>query len=583
MADTVRAQLLRHAESDVPAIRYEDTSITWREYLAGAAKRAGAIEEVLRGVWTHNTHGIGSGPRHVATLLENTPEMLYALAAGALGGYVTVGLNATRRGESLARDIRRSDCQVILTDSELKHLLDGLDLGQTTVIDTDSTEWAALVQAAQAPADPPEVTAQDPFMLIFTSGTSGDPKAVQVGNFTVTMSGENLADRFGLTPDDVTYLSMPLFHSNAIMGGFSPAIAAGATMALARRFSATRFGEDLRRYGVTYKNYVGKPLAYILDTPPRPDDADTTLRVAFGNEAAPKDIPAFAERFGCTVVDAYGSTELAIIVVRTEHSPLTSIGEPFPGVAVYDPVTGVECPRAIFDDDGAVTNLDECVGELVNSEGAGFFAGYYNDEQATSDRMRDGMYWSGDLAYRDADGHIYLAGRTGDWLRVDGENLATGIVEEIILRHPATSRVAVYGLPDPRGVGDQLAAAIVPRHDSTLDPEEFREFLAAQPDLSPKAWPRWVRIARDLPTTATNKILKRELIRQGVGHVGGSDTAGPDAASPDAGGPVTAGPDAAGPEPARRDAVGSDTWWEREERGTAYSHLAGPVIAPSSG
>lgn len=89
MADTVRAQLLRHADSDVVAIRHEDTSITWRDYLAGAAKRAGAIESVLHGVWTENARTASSQPRHVATLLENTPEMLYALAAGALGGYLS--------------------------------------------------------------------------------------------------------------------------------------------------------------------------------------------------------------------------------------------------------------------------------------------------------------------------------------------------------------------------------------------------------------------------------------------------------------------------------------------------------------
>lgn len=530
MADTVREQLRRHADSDSPAIRYEDLTVTWREYIAAADRRAGALDAVLD----------DSRPRHVGTLLENTPEMLYALAAGALGGVVIAGINATRRGEGLARDIRRADCQILLTDSQLAPLLDGLDLGDVKVIDTDSDEWAATVAASEPPADPPVADAGDPFMLIFTSGTSGDPKAVQVGNFTVTMSGEALAPSFELTADDVLYLSMPLFHSNAIMSGFSPAIAVGATMVLARRFSATRFGDDIRKYGVTYMNYVGKPLAYILDTPARPDDAETTLRAAFGNEAAAKDIPAFAERFGCTVRDAYGSTELAIIIVRTENSPLESIGEPFPGVAVYDPATMTECPRAIFDDTGAVANLDECVGELVNTEGAGFFAGYYNNEQATSDRMRDGMYWSGDLAYRDADGNVYMAGRSGDWLRVDGENMAAGIIEEILLRHPAVSRVAVYGLPDPRGVGDQLAAAVVVRHDSELDPTGLEEFLASQSDLSTKAWPRWVRVSDALPTTATNKILKRDLIKDGVGGTGG----------------------------------GADTWWEREERGTAYSVLA---------
>lgn len=539
MADTVREQLLRHAESDVTAIRYEDLEVSWRDYVRGAEKRAGAIGTVLDGAWTTNTSYASTRPRHVGTLLENTPEMLYALAAGALGGYVTVGINATRRGEGLARDIRDSDCQVLLTDSELKHLLDGLDLGDTTVIDTDSDEWEAMVEAAEPPADPPEVGAEDPFMLIFTSGTTGDPKAVQVGNFTATMSGESLASSFEMTSADVLYMSMPLFHSNAIMGGFSPAIAVGATMVLARRFSASRFGDDIRRYGVTYMNYVGKPLAYILDTPARPDDADTALRGAFGNEAAAKDIPAFAERFGCTVRDAYGSTELAIIIVRTENSPRESIGEPFPGVAVYDSVTNTECPRAVFDEAGAITNLDECVGELVNTEGAGFFAGYYNNEQATADRMRDGMYWSGDLAYRDADGHVYMAGRSDDWLRVDGENMATGIIEEILLRHPGLSRAAVYGLPDPRGIGDQLAAAIVPRSDNDDDdevtPAGLEASLRAQPDLSPKAWPRWVRVTRELPTTATNKILKRQLIAEGVGG------------------------------------ATADIWWEREERGTAYA------------
>ena len=530
MADTVREQLRRHADSDVVAIRYDDLAVTWRDYLAGADARAGAVTGMLD----------DTRPRHVGTLLENTPEMLYALAAGAFGGYVTVGLNATRRGEGLASDIRRSECQIILTDSRLGPLLDGLDLGDVRVIDTDSDEWAAIVAASSAPQDPPPVGAMDPFMLIFTSGTSGDPKAVQVGNFPVTMSGENLAPSFGLTSDDVLYLSMPLFHSNAIMSGFSPAIGRRPPWAGPRRFSAPRSGDAVRRYGVTYMNYVGKPLAYILDTPARPDDAQTTLRAAFGNEAAAKDIPAFAERFGCEVRDAYGSTELAVIIVRTENSPPASIGEPFPGVAVYDPATGEECPRAVFDDDGAVVNLDECVGELVNTQGAGFFAGYYKDDRSTSDRMRDGMYWSGDLAYRDADGYVYMAGRSGDWLRVDGENMATGIVEEILLRNPAVSRVAVYGLPDPRGVGDQLAAAIVPRHDADLDPEGFEEFLGAQADLSTKAWPRWVRVAGSLPTTATNKILKRELVREGVGA-----------------------------------GAAADTWWERDERGTAYSELSG--------
>jgi fatty-acyl-CoA synthase len=506
MAETMRDLLLSHHDSDRPAIKFDDEVITWREFVVGSKRRASAIHAQLN----------DDRPRHVGTLLDNVPEIMFALAAGALGGYVTAGINTTRRGEGLARDIRTADCQILLTDGRYAPLLEGLDLGDVRIINVASDEWDDLVADATAPSFFPERGARDPFMLIFTSGTSGNPKAVRVANSTVVMSGSMLADSHGLTARDVFYLSMPTFHSNAILGGVGPAWVTGGTMVLARQFSASRFLPDVRRYGVTYMNYVGKPLAYILDTPARPDDAKNTLRLAFGNEAASKDIPAFAERFGCKVSDAYGSTELAIIVVRTENSPLQSIGEPFPGVAVFDPFTGTECPRAEYDDSGAINNLDECIGELVNTEGAGFFSGYYNNPDATNERMRDGKYWSGDLAYRDADGYIFMAGRTGDWLRVDGENMATGIIEEIILRHPAVSRAAVYALPDPRGVGDQIVAALVPRHDAHLTPEGFQAFLERQDDLSPKAWPRWVRLAETLPMTATNKILKRELQSEGL-------------------------------------------------------------------
>jgi fatty-acyl-CoA synthase len=215
------------------------------------------------------------------------------------------------------------------------------------------------------------------------------------------------------------------------------------------------------------------------------------------------------------VTDAFGSTETAIIVTRTEDTPRGSIGQPFDGVAVYDRATRTECPRAIFDEHGAVTNLDEAVGELVNTQGAGFFGGYYNDERATAERLDGGMFWSGDLAYRDDAGFVYLAGRTADWLRVDGENLAAAPIETILLRHPAVSQAAVYGVPDP-DVGDQLMTALVLRDHATLTPAELEEFLAAQPDLSPKAWPRFVRISPSLPSTATNKVLKRELVREGT-------------------------------------------------------------------
>jgi fatty-acyl-CoA synthase len=286
------------------------------------------------------------------------------------------------------------------------------------------------------------------------------------------------------------------------------------------KFSPSGFLRDVRRYGATYMNYVGKPLALVLGTQEQSDDAANPLRVAFGNEAADRDIDDFARRFGCRVMDGFGSSEFAVIVVREDGCPTGSIGKGWEGVAIYHSDSVTECATAVFDETGALANFDEAVGELVNTTGGGAFGGYYNDPDATNERMRHGMYWSGDLAYRDAEGWIYLAGRTADWMRVDGENMAAAPLERILLRLPVVNQVAVYAVPDPR-VGDQVMAAIVLNDGADLTPGEFEAFLAAQQDLSPKAWPRFVRINRRLPQTATNKILKRELIKAGVTADGG--------------------------------------------------------------
>ncbi len=504
MAETVQQLLRERLADDTTALVHDDRTWTWREHLTEAATEAACLIGIAE----------PDRPLHVGTLLGNSPDMLRSMAAAALGGYVLCGINTTRRGDGLVADVRRAECQILVTDAEHRPLLDGLELDGVRVLDTSSEEWAQLLGGAGELTPHREVGAMDTLMMIFTSGTSGDPKAVQVAHLMVLFSGLNLVERFSVKADDVCYLSMPLFHSNAVVAGWAVAIGSGAAMVPAK-FSASRFLDDVRRYGVTYMNYVGKPLAYVLATPEQPDDADNTLRVAFGNEASDRDIDEFARRFGCSVVDGFGSTELAVIITREDGTPKGSIGRGFDGVAIYNSETVTECAVAVFDETGALTNADEAVGELVNTQGAGYFQGYYNDQAANDERMRHGMYWSGDLAYRDADGWIYLAGRTADWMRVDGENLAAAPIERILMRLDVVSRVAVYAVPDEH-VGDQVMAAIVLRDETTLTPESLEEFLAAQPDLSPKAWPRYVRLATDLPSTATNKVLKRELALEGA-------------------------------------------------------------------
>ena len=520
--DTIQALLRKRQSDSNVAVKYRDLQWTWSQYLTKSAARAAALLAAAD----------PQRPMHIGALLGNTPEMLAQMAAAGLGGYVLCGLNTTRRGAALAADIRRADCQLVVTDAEHRPLLDGLDLEDTKVFDTSTPQWQEFVGGAGELMPHRNVTAMDAFMMIFTSGTSGNPKAVQVSHLMAAIAGLSLTERFALTERDTCYVSMPLFHSNAVVAGWAPGVVSGAAIVPAK-FSARNFLDDIRRYGATYMNYVGKPLAYILATAERDDDADNPLRVAFGNEANDKDIEEFSRRFGVQVEDGFGSTENAVIVIREPGTPKGSIGRGVEGVAVYNSETVTECAVARFDAHGALANADEAVGELVNTTGSGFFTGYYNDPEANAERLRHGMYWSGDLAYRDAEGWIYLAGRTGDWMRVDGENLAAAPIERLLLRHSAINRVAVYAVPDEH-VGDQVMAAIVLNEGQSLGPGEFEAFLDAQPDLSPKARPRFVRIAADLPSTATHKVLKRQLIAQGT-------------------------------------AIGEgETLWEREPRGTTY-------------
>jgi fatty-acyl-CoA synthase len=485
---TVNDLLAPLVDVDDRGVYFEDSFTNWRDHLRRGAAVAATLHERLD----------PARPPHVGVLLENTPFFSAVLVAAGMSGIVPVGLNPVRRGAALARDIDHSDCQLVLADSESAAVL-----GDIEHLNVDSTEWADEVAAHRdtevrfRTADPADL-----FMLIFTSGTSGDPKAVKCSQGKVAIAGVTMTERFSLGPDDVCYASMPLFHSNAVLVGWSVALACRGSIVLRRKFSASQFLPDIRRYGATYANYVGKPLSYVLATPERPDDADNPLRAVYGNEGAPGDVERFARRFDCVVIDGFGSTEGGVAISHTPDTPPGALGPLPEGIEIVDIDTGEPCPPGV-------------VGELVNVGGPGRFEGYYNDAEADAQRMAGGIYHSGDLGYRDEDGYAYFTGRLGDWLRVDGENLGTAPIEQVLLRYPDVTEVAVYAVPDP-AVGDQVMAALVLAPGTEFDADRFREFLSEQPDLGLKQWPSYVRVGATLPRTATFKVLKRELSAEGV-------------------------------------------------------------------
>ncbi len=500
---TTAAEVVRRrADDDHQGLLFEGGEWSWRQVVVESERRGALLSDLRQ-----------DGPFHVGVLLENTPEYIFLLAGAALVGAVIVGINPTRRGAELAADITKVECQLVITDSTQRGLLDGLDLGidPGRVLTVDGADYQRRLdgQGATPPAAAgPAPTPEDLYLLIFTSGSTGGPKAVRMTQGRAARAASGM----GFSHEDVIYSAMPLFHGNALSAAVFPALGSGATLALRRRFSASGFLEDVRDLGATYFNTVGRAISHIVATPPSEHDRDHQLRFVLGPETSAPDKAEFTRRFGVPLFEGYGSSEGAIVLLPVGDGRPGALGRLREGddVAVVDPATGEECPRAVFDTDGRLTNAGEAIGELVGRTALSAFEGYYNNPEAEAERSRNGWFWSGDLGYRDDEGIFYFAGRSGDWLRVDSENFAAAPVERILGRFSGVRGVAVFAVPDSR-TGDQVMAALEIEPHTWFDPAAFSSFLSEQADLGTKWAPRYVRIVAALPVTVTDKIDKRPL------------------------------------------------------------------------
>jgi len=500
---TIAELLLARAGDDNTALLFEDQRWSWRELVQEAVTRSALMQQLRP----------QEAPWHVGVLLENTPEYIFLIAGAALCGATVVGINPTRRGAELAADIRGTDCAVIVTDHAYGDLLDGAGHGVSQILDASSSGYAGLLATHRGAAAGATAKGLDPrstLLLLFTSGSTGAPKAVicSTGRWAFICQ----VNPIKFSPDDVAYNAMPIFHGNALMASLGPCLANGSAFAMRRRFSASGFLPDIRRFGATFFNYVGRSLAYVLAQPERPEEADNRLRFGFGTEASARDRAEFSRRYGCPLLESYGSSEGTCYIICTPGTPEGALGIPQQGFAVEIVSTlGEVCPAARFDASGVVLNPEEAIGEIVSRGAAARFEGYYKNPAASQDRMRDGDFWTGDLGYRDENGFYWFAGRTADRLRVDSENFAAAPVERILSRFPGVIAAAVYPVPDPV-TGDQVMAALE-FSGGDFDPGSFGSFLGEQPDLGIKWAPRLVRLTSNLPMTATHKISKPTLRR----------------------------------------------------------------------
>lgn len=501
--DTIVDLLLDRAADDRPGLLTTEASWSWREVVRESAARAALARSLRR-----------SGPFHIGVLLDNVPEYLFWLGAAALSGASIVGINPTRSGTYLEQEVRHTDCQLIITDQAGYELLDELDVGversRFLLVDSEAYRESVTVHAAEPERDP-AITSNTQLLLLFTSGTTGASKAAICSQGRLAGLGYANSAKYHIGRDDVSYCCMPLFHGNALMALWAPSLVAGATIALTPKFSASRFLPEVRFFRATYFTYVGKAIGYVLATPEEPTDADNHLTHGFGTEASPEDQAEFLRRFGARLFEGYGSSEGAGMVTLAPEGPAGALGRPArAGVKIVDPDTLKVRPTAILDDHGRVTNAEESIGEIIDTEGAAKFEGYYRNDAANAERVRHGWYWTGDLGYVDDAGYIYFAGRSGDWIRVDGENISALLIERILRRHAGITAAGVFGVPDSRS-GDQVMAAIEVSDAAEFGDLDLVAFLSQQEDIGTKGFPRYLRVSHALPTTGSNKLRKKEM------------------------------------------------------------------------
>lgn len=536
------ARVAHPALADRVFLKQGDRMWTYRRYRAEAVRMAHFLRRRLGRIDDDR-------PGHVAMFTQNHLEVVALFGGCAYGALTLFGINTGLRGEVLAGVINQSRARVLVVDARLlaeiervrKQLIcvppeNILVLGSAPNGGPWEADLAACLEKEVGPVDdalaPPAVDVQPQHnqMVIYSSGTTGLPKGIKNDHLKLCFIGAAVVANMGLNPEDVGYACMPFFHSNSIFLGLMPALWCGGALAIRERFSATQFVPDVFRYGVTFWNYVGEPVHYVLTAIERRYGGDeeriaaeitnhpqNRLRYALGNGAAPPDIERFIRWFGLEdVFELYGSTEAAISTFRRKGDPRGSVGEiTDPAVKILDE-NGRECPPAEIGPNGQILNYERCVGEICRVADPGLFQGYFDDPEADRAKYRDGVYHSGDLGHvwiRDGKRYLFFDGRTEDWIRKDGENFSAGQVARLLSEHPDVALAVAYGVPCP--VSDELVMAVLKmRPGREFDPQGFLEWCRRQVregSMDEKWVPDFVRIVDDFEYTPTQKIVVRHL------------------------------------------------------------------------
>ena len=462
--------------------------------------------------------GMQPGDRFVITL-RNHPEFVEAMVAASMTGTVFVPVDPRTRADKLAFMVNNSGSRgVICAGYNIDEVraaearcpgiewLLALDEGATAAFPAGRVpaERLAEVLALDVPTvNMAPVTLSSPLNIVYTSGTTGDPKGI-VGT-TQRFGGTGFMGMvFGYRPDERPYTGLSFTHSNAMTTALCPALHGGYRAVFSRKFTKTKLWDICRRYGCTTFSILGGMATAIYAEPPRADDADNPVRLIISGGMPASLWEAFEQRFGVQLLEIYGASDGGGLAFKPPGvGPIGSFGKPMQGyeMKILDDA-GNECPPGV-------------PGEICCRPAPGSAASvdveYLGNPEASRQKLRAGWNRSGDIGHSDAEGWLYFDYRKGGGIRHNGDFINTGFVEKVVAESALVDDVFVYGVPALSGAPGEkdVVAAIVPRDRDRFDAAAL--FAHCRQGLEPNFVPGYLQVVDEIPKTASEKPQERFL------------------------------------------------------------------------
>ena len=490
--------------------------------------------------------GVGHGDR-VCLFMPNCPEYLYCWFGLSLLGAIGVPINTAYKRDETAFILNDAGALVLVAHHTLLPTADEAaaiapSVRHTLVVDEapnssspDSTESDSAVE--ENPATPPfdkggsgwilrdwtsfssslrmsqglearpQVSPDDISMLVYTSGTTGNPKGVMVTHQMYVGAGQGFAHWTQATPDDRFFTCLPYYHANIQYYSTMGALAAGATLVVVDRFSASRFWDQVRESRATIVNFIGMMMPILAKQPESPADTQNSVRLFYGSPSFSLEfLEAFQQRFETDIIVGFGMTETCYgtieVIGRPRRDGSSGQGRQYPSPGFVNQI------RISDSNTGAAVGPDT-VGEITIKNPL-VMPGYWRNEEQTKQSLRDGWLYTGDLGWLDQDGYLYFVDRKKDIIRRRGENISSQEVENVLKRHPEVLDCAVMAVPSELGE-DEVKAYVVPRPDVEISPADLVYWCAEQ--LAYFKVPRYIEMRDDLPRTPSLRVRK-DVLRQ---------------------------------------------------------------------